>query len=128
MRLCHTSIDLLTENFNDNYDGNLPELVAAEDPLDIIAPEEGWWAVPDIEPFKYDGYSNLIIEVRWLNDNEETIYMWGFDSGANRFLFAKNYAAETGTLTSKLNRFKLTLETDTAVKPASLGRIKNLYR
>jgi hypothetical protein len=54
--------------------------------------------------------------------------MWAFDSGANRLLFTKQYDGETGSLTSKMNRFRLTLETDTSVEPASLGRIKTSYR
>jgi hypothetical protein len=127
MRLCHTPLDELTENFTDNYGGNTPVLVAAADPLDITAPEEGWWGVPDLEPFEYNGKDNLIIEVRWQDDNESAVWMWAFDSGANRLLFTKPYDGDTGSLTSKINRFRLTLETDTAVEPASLGKVKSSF-
>ncbi len=128
MRLCHTALAELTENFDDNYGGNMPFLVAQADPLNIVAPEEDWWAVPDLEPFEYNGESNLIIEVRWQDDNEESVYMWAFDSGADRFLLTKFYDGDTGYLATKLNRFRLTLETDSTVEPASLGRVKGLYR
>jgi len=127
MRLCHTPLAELTENFSDNYGGNTPVLVASADPLDITAPEEGWWSVPDFEPFRYDGVQNLIIEIRWQDDNEESVDMWCFDSGADRFLLSKQYGGETGSLATKLNRFRLTLETDTSVEPASLGRVKSSF-
>jgi len=53
--------------------------------------------------------------------------MWCFDSGADRFLLSKQYGGETGSLATKLNRFRLTLETDTSVEPASLGRVKSSF-
>ncbi len=127
MRLCHTPLSELTENFSDNYGGNTPVMVARANPLEITVEEDGWWPVPEFGPFEYDGENNLVIEVRWQDDNEKSIYMWAFDSGADRFLLSKEYDGETGYLATKLNRFRLTLETDSAVTPASFGKIKGLF-
>ncbi|MCP4231835.1 MAG: hypothetical protein GY771_17030 [bacterium] len=126
MRLCHTPLDELTDNFDDNYSGNTPVLVADDDPLNITT-GDGWWAVPDFTPFDYNGSDNLIIEIRWQDDNEVSVYMWFFDAGTNRFLLAKGYDAETGSVSSKMNRFRLAINTS-GLESASLGRIKTTFR
>ncbi len=126
MRLCHTPLSELTENFNDNYSGNTPELVAQADPLNITC-DDGWWSVPGFSSFEYNGTDNLIIEIRWQDDNEVSVYMWCFDSGADRFLLAKGYEAGTGSVATKMNRFKLTIE-NSVIETASLGKIKTIYK
>ena len=126
MRLCHTSLDELTENFSDNYAGNTPIMVADDDPLNITT-GDGWWAVPDFTPFDYNGSDNLIIEIRWQDDNEVSVYMWHFDSGSDRFLLAKGYDAETGSVATKINRFRLTVDI-TAIESSSLGQIKAVFK
>jgi hypothetical protein len=126
MRLCHTSLDELTENFNNNYAGNTPIMVADDDPLNITT-DDGWWAVPDFTPFYYNGADNLIIEIRWQDDNEVSVVMWHFDSGTDRFLLAKVYNAVTGTTSTKMNRFRLTVGSS-AIESSSLGRIKSAFK
>ncbi len=126
MRLCHTSFDELTDNFNDNYTGNTPVLVAEANPLNITT-DDGWWSVPELSSFEYNGSDNLIIEIRWWEDNNVSVYMWCFDSGADRFLLAKGYDAVSGSVATKMNRFRLTVDSS-GIEGASLSRIKAMYK
>lgn len=124
---CHTSLDELTENFSDNYDGNTPILVSEADPLNITLAEDGWFSFPDPVPFEYDGENNLIVELRWMEDNGSDVYNWGFDCGSYRVLATKFYDGDTGFLSTKMNRMRLVITLDTIVKPTSLGLLKTTF-
>ncbi len=63
MKLCHTSLDELTDYYEDNYGGNTPEVVSEEDPLVLTTTADEWFDIPGFQPFSYDGVDNLLIEV-----------------------------------------------------------------
>ena len=63
MKLCHTSLDELTDYYEDNYGGNTPELVATADPFSVTVGADEWFDIPGFQPFSYDGVDNLLIEV-----------------------------------------------------------------
>ncbi len=128
MRLCHTPLSALTENFQQNYGGNTPVLVASADPYLITAGSDQWFGVNCAPTFAYNNQNNLIVEVRWKNTQTETeVDCWSWDSGTNRLLIYKDYNAETGQLSSKIDRLRITYD-DSAVAPTSLGRVKAMLR
>jgi len=128
LRLCYTSLNELTTNFNANYDGHTPVLVATGNPLVVNATAGDWFTLNCSPSFAYDNAHNLIIEARWRNPAGGTeVDVWGYDCGANRILVYKEYNAETGDLSTKVDRFRITWS-DAGVTPASFGRVKALLR
>lgn len=128
MRLCHTPLSTLTNNFQNNYGGRTPVLVAAANPLLITAVSEAWFGFNCSPVFDYNRQDNLIVEVRWRNTQlSAEVDCWCFDAGSNRGLLYKDYNATEGALGTKINRLRLTLN-DVAVSPTTLGRVKGLYR
>ena len=127
-RLCHTPLATLTTNFQQNYGGNTPALVASADPYLVTAGLDEWFGFNCSPTFNYNGHDNLICEVRWKNTTTETeVDTWSYDCGTDRGLSNKGYNAETGTVSSKINRFRITFD-DAGVGPTSLGRVKALFR
>ena len=67
LRMCHTSRTVLTDNFQNNYDGHTPALVAKADPFTINAELDQWFGLGLSPKFDYDNAKNLIVEIRWQN-------------------------------------------------------------
>lgn len=128
MKLCHTPLSALTTNFNTNYGGNTPTLVAALNPFTINAGKDQWFGVACTTPFAYNNRDNLIVEVRWRNQTLTTkIEVWGYVAGSSRLLIHKEYNATEGQLSTKTDRLRITFS-GVPVAPTSLGRIKTLLR
>jgi hypothetical protein len=128
MRLCHTPLSELGTNFNDNYGGRSPVLVASANPLVLNTVIDQWFGIDCSPTFEYNNSDNLILEVRWRNSQEEsTVPVWGYDAGANLTVFAEEYNGTTGSVSSKADRLRITYEAD-AVNPTSLGRVRALFR
>lgn len=123
MRLCHTTLDELTDNFADNYDGNTPQLVHAADPLVLSCAVDDWLALDGFITFEYNGVDNLLVEYQWSGDNSTDIDTWMWTADCDRLLYHKYLDSPTGYLSTKLHRFRLSFA-DTAVEQASWGRIK----
>jgi hypothetical protein len=128
MKLCHTPLAELTTNFNNNYGGNTPTLVAALNPYTINAKENEWFGVACTTSFVYNNRDNLIVEVRWRNRTLTTkIEAWGYVAGSNRLLIHKEYSATEGQLSTKTDRLRITFS-GVPVAPTSLGKVKALLR
>jgi len=128
MKLCHTPLAVLGVNFAQNYGGRTPVVVAAANPLTLNTAAGQWFPINFTTPFNYNNSENVIIEVRWQNPAVGTaVDVWGYDCGADRLLVYKDYNAEEGTLSSKVDRFRITWD-DTGFEPASLSRIKTVFR
>ena len=128
MRLCHTALSELTTNFSSNYGGNTPVLVASADPFTINGKKDQWFG-PDCAPaFDYNGADNLIVEVRWRNQQLTTrVEVWAYKAAGNRLLLSNDYNGAEGQLSTKTDRLRITFY-DAAAAPSSLGKIKALLR
>jgi hypothetical protein len=126
MKLCHTPLTALTTNFNNNYGGNTPTVVASLNPFTINARKDEWFGVACTTSFTYNDRDNLIVEVRWRNQSLTTkIEVWAYTASSNRLLIHKEYNATEGQLSPKTDRLRITFS-GVAVAPTSLGRIKAL--
>ena len=126
MKLCHTPLAALTTNFNANYGGNTPTLVATLNPFTINARKDEWFGVACTMPFAYNNRDNLIVEVRWRNPTLTTkIEVWGYVAASSRLLIHKEYSATEGQLSTKTDRLRITFS-GVPVMPTSLGRIKTV--
>jgi len=124
MRLCHTSLDELTDSFTANYDGNEPELVATANPLVLSAAADEWLDIPGLAPFHYDGIDNLLIEVQWMGDNGVDLDTWVTNTDTNRLLYHKYLDEDVGYLIQIYHRFRITIEFDESVEAVSWSVIK----
>lgn len=128
MKLCHTPLAGLTTNFNNNYGGNTPVLVATAHPFTINAKKDEWFGVACATSFVYNNRDNLIVEVRWRNQVLTTkIEVWAYVAGSNRLLIYKDYNATEGQLSPKTDRLRITFS-GAPVTATSLGRIKAVLR
>jgi len=124
MKLCHTSLDELTDSFTTNYDGNSPEPVSSADPVVFDAAADGWFDMPDFQPFHYDGVDNLLVEVQWMGDNGTDLYTWITNTDTYRLLYHKYLDEDVGFLETIYHRFRITIEFDQTVEEVSWGLIK----
>jgi hypothetical protein len=128
LRMCHTSLSTLTDNFANNYDGHTPVLVATADPFVVNAKLDEWFGFELTKVFNYNGNKNLIVEIRWQNETTGAkCNTWAYDTKVGRMLKTREYNGATGTLVSTVNRFRVTYD-NPAVTPTSLGRVRALYR
>ncbi len=128
MRLCHTPLSELTTNFNQNYGGNTPVLVARASPFTINGVKDQWFGAKFTTPFEYNNRDNLIVELRWRNQQLTTkIEVWAYVAGSNRLLINKGYNPTEGQVSPKTDRLRISFG-DVALAPTSLGRIKALLR
>ncbi len=126
MKLCHTPLTALTTNFNNNYSGNTPTVVASLNPFTINARKDEWFGVACTNSFTYNDRDNLIVEVHWRNQNLTTkIEVWAYTATSNRLLIYKEYNATEGELSPKTDRVRITFS-GAGVAPTSLGRLKAL--
>jgi hypothetical protein len=128
MRLCHTGLSELTTNFGNNYGGKTPVLVATANPYTINGKRDQWFGFDCSPAFDYDDVDNLIVEVRWRNQQLTTrVEVWAYKSAANRLLFSNDYNAAEGQVSTKTDRLRITFN-DAAAAASSLGKIKALLR
>lgn len=128
MRLCHTPLSALTTNFSQNYGGKTPVLVARASPLTLNGVKDQWLAVKFTTPFEYNNRDNLIVELRWRNQQLTTkIEVWAYTAGSNRLLINKGYNPTEGQLSPKTDRLRITFS-GVPVAATSLGNVKALLR
>jgi hypothetical protein len=128
LRMCHTSRATLTDNFQKNYDGHTPTLVATANPLEVNAELDQWFGLNLSPQFNYDKAKNLIVEIRWQNETTGAkVNTWAYDTGAGRMLKTREYNGATGTLVSTVNRFRVTYD-NPAVDASSFGKVRALFR
>ena len=128
LRMCHTSKSVLTANFEDNYDGNTPVLVATADPLVVNVKLDDWFGLELSPAFEYEQSKNLIVEIRWQNETMgDKVNSWAYDTGVGRMLKTREYNGASGTLVPTVNQFRVTYS-NPAVEASSMGRIRALNR
>ena len=128
LRMCHTSLAVLTDDFAVNYDNNTPALVAKADPYNVNVKLDEWFGFNLSPCFNYDDSKNLIVEVRWQNETTGAkANTWAYDTGVGRMLKTREYNGSSGTLVSTVNRFRVTYD-NPAVDASSFGKVKALYR
>jgi hypothetical protein len=128
MRLCHTPLSELTTNFSQNYGGKTPVLVARASPFTINGVKDQWFAVKFTTPFEYNNSDNLIVELRWRNQQLTTkIEVWAYTAGSNRLLINKGYNPSEGQVSPKTDRLRITFS-GVPVAATSLGNVKALLR
>ncbi len=124
--LCHTSLSALTDSFATNYDGNTPVVVKSADPL-TINPSVGWYSIPGITAFDYNGTDNLIVEVRWTGSDSVSYDAHFANRAVNRNLFSGESTATTGTVAAMNVRLKIKI-TNVAIENSSLGELKAIFK
>ena len=128
MRLCHTPLSELTTNFSQNYGGKTPVLVARASPFTINGVKDQWLAVKFTTAFEYNNRDNLIVELRWRNQQLTTkIEVWAYTAGSNRLLINKGYNPTEGQVSPKTDRLRITFS-GVPVAATSLGNVKALLR
>ena len=126
--LCHTGLTSLTPTFSQNYGGNTPTMVASFATYKVPA-VVGPYPIPMAETFAYNNVDNLLFEVTW-ESSDKTNIMCRIKNGsvANHRCFVWDYKGETGTPDIIAYNALIVFDKYEAVVPASLGRIKTLYR
>jgi hypothetical protein len=133
LKLCHTSVTALGTAFASNYAGRTPVQVYYRDPVHVAPAAEQWFGFPFDTDFEYNGADNLLVEVWWEEDTEGYVntYIRKLD---RRGLFScvrygrpESGYPDAGELMNYLHHMRLTIE-GVSVSPASLGRVKALYR
>lgn len=58
-------------------------------------------------PFSYNGVENLIIEYRWQGDDNNSVYVYGYNTVGNRAVHATTATAPTGTPRNYMPRLRI---------------------
>jgi hypothetical protein len=124
--LCHTPLSALTANFNANYGGNTAKLVASFATYKLPS-VEGVYPIPMAETFDYNNRENLILEVTWETGGRQKVTLLSGEVTAH-VCCAYDAQATTGTVDNVGLNARISFDTYHAVAPASLGRVKALYR
>jgi hypothetical protein len=128
MRLCHTPLSELTNNFANNYSGRTPALVNSANPYVINTAADQWFGVDCSPAFNYNNSDNLIVELHWRNTEFGVkCEVWGWVGDRKRLLLGETYNATEGLASPKTDRLRLTFG-NPAVAPTSLGRVRALFR
>ena len=124
--LCHTPLAALTTDFSANYGGNTPKLVASFATYKLPA-VEGVYPIPMAETFDYNNRDNLILEVAWETGGRQKVTLLSGTVTAH-VCGAYDAKATVGTVANVGLNARISFDTYHAVAPASLGRVKALYR
>lgn len=124
--LCHTRLTALTSNFQNNYAGNTPVLVASYANYTVPA-RAGFYPIPMTSTFTYNNRDNLIVEVRFDKITGSSCgVVHGVQTGYR--CWARSPTATTGTPSNVAYNARISFSYYSAVSPTSLGRVKTLFR
>jgi len=120
---CHTnrSNDISTI-FDDNYDGNTPELMFDSASCTFSVSAGQWLEFP--VNFDYNNVNNLLFELRWRDCSDQNTYIWRYGTpgtGTFRVYFCGSDSAATGYGDYARYYVKLTIVTATGVEEAVVG-------
>lgn len=124
--LCHTPLAALTANFDANYGGNTPKLVASFATYELPA-VQGVYPIPMAETFAYNNRDNLILEITWKSGTGQKVFLLVGKSVAHQ-CYAYDERASVGNVMDMGYNALIYFDTYHAVAPASFGRVKALYR
>jgi hypothetical protein len=124
--LCHTPLAALTSDFKANYGGNTPKLVASFATYELPK-VQGVYPIPMAETFDYNNRENLMLEITWESGTGGKVLVYMGTLSAHHCL-AYDYQATSGTVGDWGYNARISFGFYPAVGPASLGRVKALYR
>jgi hypothetical protein len=125
--LCHTSLSALTTNFQNNYGGNTPALVASF-PSYNLPPRSGFYPVPMSTTFTYNNSDNLILEITYESSSGSGGGLYCGEMATFHRCFGRGSSAETGTADYWGYNGRLSFSYYQGAAPASLGRVKALFK
>jgi hypothetical protein len=106
--VCPTPLSQLTENYDNNYEGNTPQVIFSAETLDLNWINNEWHGFVFGTPFSYNGTDNLIFEFRWQGDNSNAVYVKGwYPPGGNRILDGYSLTSPTGALREYMNLLRI---------------------
>jgi hypothetical protein len=123
--LCHTPLAALTTNFDANYGGKTPKLVASFATYELPR-AEGVYPIPMAETFEYNNRDNLILEITWKSGTGQKVCLLVGTLAAHQ-CYAYEEQAPSGTLQDMGYNARIFFDTYPAVAPASFGRLKALF-
>jgi hypothetical protein len=124
--LCHTRKTALANVFANNYTGFTPVQVLNMRSLTVDG--TGWFDLRiNANRFNYDNHNNLLVEIRWDNDDGHDVPCWRSAQPYSR-CYAFNHNATQGTVYNNGQRLRLTIGTMVGAEATSLGRVKTLFR
>jgi hypothetical protein len=124
--LCHTGLKALTSNFQNNYGGNTPVLVASYANYTVPA-RAGFYPIPMTTNFRYNNRDNLILEITYERITGSPCGVRLGIAAAHR-CWARSPTATTGMYDSVAYNGRISFLYYTALEPMSLGRVKGLFR
>jgi hypothetical protein len=126
--LCHTPLAQLTTDFQANYGGNTPALVASFSQYTVPA-VSGPYAIPMAGTFYYNNVQNLLLEITWVSGlaGNTCAIKHGFDIGYHRCL-AWDPNAATGDATVVAYNAVIVFDVYNGALPSSWGRVKATFR
>jgi hypothetical protein len=125
--LCHTGLSALTTNFQNNYGGNTPALVASFSSYNL-PPRSGFYPVPMATTFAYNNVDNLILEITYESSSGAGAGLYCGSMSTPHRCFGRTSSAETGTVDNWGYNARLSFSHYPGVAPASLGRVKALFK
>ncbi len=129
MFLCHSSREVLTNNFKKNYDFKTPVRVFnGKYTVPEGLKQNEWFTVAEPDNFTYNNKNNLLMEISWTNATGATtkVYISPVDQPGRLRVF--NATGETGKLLAGQGQVARITIGSPAVDPTSLGRIKALLK
>ncbi len=124
--LCHTPLAALSSDFQANYGGNAPKLVASFATYELPT-VQGVYPIPMAETFDYNNWDNLLLEITWKSGTGQKVFLLAGTLKSHQ-CYAYDEQATVGTVQDLGYNALIYFDTYHAVAPASLGRVKALYR
>jgi hypothetical protein len=109
--------------FNDNYDGNTPQLMfdSASCTFNVAA---GQWLEFPVS-FDYNNVNNLLLEIRWRGSSNHNTYLWAYyiqNTEKYRVFNLGSDSAVTGSADYARYYVKLTIESTTGIEDIVIGK------
>ena len=109
----HTDVTSLSTNYADNYSGNTPQLAYSKGTMTLSTVSGEWFGWEFDPPIPYDGTSNLIFELTYVNPKGSVSVKIG--NGTNRCLFATDANAQTGDFLGNDQAMRIYYEPNTGI-------------
>jgi hypothetical protein len=131
MLLCHSGLNVLTNNYTTNYNGKTPVKVYTGNY--VIPPNltrDSWFKQCAPTNFNYNNSDNLLFEISWSGRSTSGAnYFWRAQVSQPGRLWASSKTATTGSLYANQGEIaRITITPSGAVAPTSLGRVKSIFK
>ena len=123
--LCHTKLSALTTNFQNNYSGNTPVLVASYASY-VLPARTGFYPIPMTTTFKYNNTDNLILEITFEKSSGSACSLY-YGSLTGHRCWARTATATTGSVDTVGYNGRISFSYFTSVSPTSLGRVRAIF-